>query len=207
MWIDIGIIAILCLCSAIGFKKGMLASLFSIVVIFLSIYLTYLFLPYLTSFILNTLKVDTLQSALVENNSIISEFVHSDNILFVFIKKILHIDEKMLLNTIVEFICNIVVFFILSFIINKMLKFVAKKISIFVKGLAIIGSFDRMCGLLFGFLKGIIFVALICFVISGLNEFDVFTPIFSTQISSSSLYPAFKVGSQQLITTMSNIFK
>lgn len=207
MWIDIAIISILCLCSALGFKKGMVSSLLSIVIMFLSLYLTYLLLPKATSFILETLKVDTLQSTLVQNNVFISGLVNSNNILLIFIKKILHINETMLLNTVVEFVCNVLVFIVLSFIINKVLKLLAKKFSMFVKSLAIIGSFDRLCGLALGFFKGIIFVALICFFIDGLNDFDILSPIFTAQISTSSLYPAFKIGSEKLIATVSNMLK
>ena len=207
MWIDIAIISILCLCSAFGFKKGMVSSLLSIIIMFLSLYLTYLMLPKATSFILETLKVDTLQSTLVQNNSFISNLVNSDNILLIFIKKVLHINESMLLSTVVEFVCNVIVFIVLSFIINKLLKFMARKVSLFIKSLAIIGSFDRLCGLALGFLKGVIFVALICFVIEGLNGFDILSPIFTTQISTSSLYPAFKIGSEKLIATVSNMLR
>ena len=207
MWIDISIILVLCLCSGFGFKKGMLGSIFSIVIFFLSIYLTYSLLPFVTKTVLNIIKVDTLQSTLVQNNDIISFFVNSDNILILFIKRLLHIDETTLLKTVVEFICNIVIFIVLSFIITKILKFIARKIASTVKKMAILGSFDRLCGLFFGFLKGIVYVSIICFIVSGLSDIDAFSPIFSTQIGTSSLYSVFRVGSQQIITTMINMLR
>ncbi len=205
MWIDVAIILILCICSAIGFKMGLLPSLFSIATFFLSIYLTYKLLPITTNALLNVIKVDKLQSTLVQNNSLISWFINNDNVLIMFIKKLLHINETTLFETIVEFICNICVFVLLSVFISRLLKLLTKKISCAVKKLAIIGSFDRLCGLLFGFLKGIVIVAILCFVLGGLNDLDTFKPIFSIQIESSSLYSAFKVGSEQIIKTMINL--
>ena len=206
MWIDVTIILVLCISSAFGFKRGMLISLFSIMTFFLSIYLTYLILPYATNFLIETLSIDKLQSTLVENNSILNSFINSDNLLLQFVKNLLHINETNMMTTVVEFICNTVMFILLTFIIRKILSFACKKLSLFIKKIFILGSFDRLCGLLFGFLKGIVFISIICFVINGLSEFDAFAPIFNTQIEMSSLFPVFKNGTSYIISTFVGLF-
>ena len=205
MWIDLTIILVLCICSAVGFKKGMLESIFSIIIFFASLYLTYLIHPYLSNLIVNLLKLDNLDISLVQNSNALSSFVESNNSLLLFIKNILHIDESSLLKNILSFGCNIIGFIILSIVVTKLLRFCAKKISSAVKKMAILGSFDRMCGVLFGFVKGLIMISILCFVISGLNDFDLLSSFFSVQISNSSLFYVFKSGTQYIITTMTQL--
>lgn len=206
--IDIVIISLLCIFSAIGFKKGMLISLFSILCFVLSIYFTYLLLPYFVDLLNLLFKIDSKVGSLVKDITILNNFVNSDSKLLLMIKFFLHINEQTLYQTVTHFIINIVSFVVLAIIIKGMLKAFAKKLSTYLKNFFILGSFDRFCGLCFGFLKGVMIVCVMCFVIISLMEFEGFEQILYEQVNSSSLINVFNEGAIYVVKTMGyNLFQ
>ena len=208
MIIDIIIISLLCIFSAIGFKKGMLISLFSILCFILSIYFTYLLLPYFVDLLNVMFKIDSKIGSLVKDVSLLNNFVNSDSKLLLMIKFFLHINEQTLYQTVTHFIVNIISFIVLAIIIKGILSILAKKLSISLKNFFILGSFDRFCGLCFGFLKGVMIVCVLCFVIISLMEFEGFKQILQEQVNSSALIDVFNEGAIYVVKTMGyNLFK
>lgn len=206
MIIDLVIIVLLCLYSAIGFKKGMLISLFSIVSFILSIYITYLLLPAFINLLSNALPVKDIAGDIAQSNQILNTFLNSDSKLCVFIRFLLHIDGTTITNTIAEFIISVVAFVVLSFIIKIIIKNILKFIANQLKRFFIIGTFDRLCGVCFGFLKGVLFVCILCFIITSLIEFEPVNAILSTQVDTSSLLSVFNNGTDYIVETVSNLF-
>ena len=202
MIIDIVIISLLCIFSAIGFKKGMLISLFSILCFILSIYFTYLLLPYFVDLLNLLFKIDNQIGSYVKDIPILNSFVNSNSKLLLMIKYFLHINENTLYDTLTHFIVNVVSFMVLAVIIKYLLKIIANKLSINLKKFFVLGTFDRFCGLFFGFLKGVMVVCVLCFVIISLMEFQGFEQILSEQVSDSSLVKVFSDGAVYVIKTM-----
>lgn len=207
MAIDGIIIIIICFCSASGFKKGMLVSLFSIFAFFISLYLTYLLLPYFLNLIYDILDIKDVVSNDIVNNNITDFFMNNNSKLVNVIKFLLHINDYDLKLTVTQLIVNVLSFLILSIIVKVIIKFLLKKCAGFMKNFFIIGSFDKMCGLCFGFMKGIIFVGILCFVITSLNGFGQFNNILGSQISESVLLETFNEGTNYIISSVSSMFQ
>jgi uncharacterized membrane protein required for colicin V production len=79
MVIDLVVIVVICLCSAIGFKRGFLKSLFSIFIFGVSLYLTYI----LTPVVINVLQplIDKIDIGNTTTGGIISNILNSNNLL------------------------------------------------------------------------------------------------------------------------------
>lgn len=199
--IDISFIMFLCLFSAIGYKKGMLISLFSILCFIFSIYLTYLLLPYFVELLNYIFNINKKVGSFVSEIPILKQFIKSDSKLFLFIKYLLHIDANSLNDTITMFIINIISFIVLAIVLKFILKLLAKKISIHLKDFFIVGTFDRFCGLFFGFLKGVILICIISFVITSLMEFNGFDLILKDQVENSALLSFFNNGAVYIVKT------
>ena len=196
----------MCLYSGFGFKKGLLVTLFSILSFILSIYLTYLLLPHFTNFLVNVFNVDKYVGNIVKDNNFLNSFLtNNDNVLFDLIKMVLHIDENMINSTITTFIINIVAFISLTIILKLLLKFVFKLVAISLKNFFIIGSLDRMCGLCFGFVKGVLIISLLCLVVLSLNQLDGINNIIGEQVATSNLIYVFNDGANFIAQTFKNI--
>ena len=207
MVIDIVIILLLCIFSAIGFKKGMLVSLFSIFSFIASIYLTYLILPLFTETLISILDINTLANESIANdNQIINFFLNNQSKLILIIKYLLHIDGSVLNISSIQLIINIISFILLSIIIKYLLKITLKKIALGLKSFFIIGTLDRMCGLCFGFIKGVIIVCILCFVLTSLVEFKDFNNIIGTQVENSVLIETFNEGTDYIVKSVSYLF-
>lgn len=207
MVIDIVIILLLCIFSASGFKKGMLVSLFSIFSFIASIYLTYLILPPFTETLISILDINTLANENIANdNQIINFFLNNQSKLILIVKYLLHIDGTVLNISSTQLIINIISFILLSIIIKFLLKIILKKIALGLKSFFIIGTLDRMCGLFFGFIKGVIIVCILCFVLTSLVEFKDFNNIIGTQVENSVLIKTFNEGTDYIVKSVSNLF-
>ena len=193
MVIDLILIALLCLFSFKGYKKGFLSTLFSIFCFFISIYLTYLLLPLFSSLVGTIIPIDKLISGIIQDSDFLNNIVTSDNKLYALLRILLRIDANSLTQTVSSVVLNIVSFIVLSIIIRFVLKIISKWLIKVLKKFFIANSFDRLCGVCFGFLKGVIIACLICFVITSIADYDS-ANILKPQISQSSLLPAFNQG-------------
>lgn len=205
MIFDLIIIILLCLSAVLGFKKGMLVSLFSILCFILSIYLTYILLPHVTNIVGNIIPVQKITTAIVNDSKIFSSIINSNSKLLVVVRYLLHLNDNYLYANICDVLINVICFILLSFLVKFMLKLVFKKLSIALKGFFILGTIDRLCGLGFGFVKGLIFACVISFIITSIVDMNLFSTDLYNIVQDSSLIPVFSNGANYIIKTMTNM--
>lgn len=200
---DIVIIAILCAFSVIGYKKGMLASLLSIFNFILSIYITYLIMPYVSNLIKSIIPLQNISASWI-NTENLSTFMQNHSKLSILVRFLLHSGDNFIVDNILSVIINGVLFVLTSIIIRILLKSFALRLSNLLKSFFVFGTFDRMCGLLFGFAKGLLIACLLCFVVVSIAELNLFSQNIIYQISTSSLINVFANNTNQIIVTISN---
>ena len=200
MILDIVLILVLCLFSSIGYKKGMLLTLFSIFTFMIALYLSYLFVPIVSNIINSLIPLNNLSSSWI-NEDKLAHFMSQNSKFAIIIKVLLHSGNNAVSNNVVEIIVNAVLFILLGLMFRHILK---KIVNIFADGLKrffIVGTFDKMCGLFFGFLKGMLVACLICFVMLSISELNLFDDVINSQIDTSTLVTFFCNGSNYLIYT------
>ena len=181
MIFDIIFIVIICIFAIVGYRKGMLYSLFSIFSITLSLYLSYILSPTIINLICrllnsnNSIKCE-LDKVLQDNSNIISfaDFILKSN----------NIDmHSISLYTLIIVLSYLVVLLLLKYIIGRLIKYLyncfCNKITF--------AKCDSFLGVLCGTTKGLIFMFLFSIIIIIANSINIFDAGVLMQIKSSSL--------------------
>ena len=200
MVLDILVILTLCVFSLIGYKKGMLVTLFSIVTFILAIYLSYLLVPVVYNLINSIIPLQNLSLGWI-NKDVLANFMNQNSKFAIIIKFLLHSGNNSIASNIIEIVFNALLFILLSILLRHFIKAIMNKIANMLKGFFIVGTFDRMCGLLFGFLKGMLLSCIICFVVLSVYDLNLFNGIINNQINTSTLVSFFANGTDYLIYT------
>lgn len=181
MIFDIIFIVIICIFAIVGYRKGMLHSLFSIFGITLSLYLSYILSPTTINLICRLLNSNNainceLDKVLQDNSNIISfaDFILKSN----------NIDmHSISLYTLIIVLSYLVVLLLLKYIIGRLIKNIydcfCNKI--------IFARCDSFLGVLCGTTKGLIFIFLFSIIIIIANSINIFDASVLMQIKSSSL--------------------
>lgn len=181
MIFDIIFIVIICIFAIVGYRKGMLHSLFSIFGITLSLYLSYKLSPTIINLICRLLNSNNstnceLDKVLQDNSNIISfaDFILKSN----------NIDmHSISLYTLIIVLSYLVVLLLLKYIIGRLIKNIydcfCNKI--------IFARCDSFLGVLCGTTKGLIFIFLFSIIIIIANSINIFDASVLMQIKSSSL--------------------
>lgn len=181
MIFDIIFIEIICIFAVVGYRKGMLYSLFSIFGITLSLYLSYILSPTIINLICRLLNSNNsinceLDKVLQDNSNIIS-FAN-------FILRSNNNDMRSIsLYTLIIVLSYLVVLLLLKYIIGKLIKNIY---NCFCNKI-VFARCDSFLGVLCGTTKGLIFIFLFSIIIIIANSINIFDAGVLMQIKSSSL--------------------
>lgn len=181
MIFDIIFIVIICIFAIVGYRKGMLYSLFSIFGITLSLYLSYILSPTIINLICRLLNSNNsinceLDKVLQDNSNIIS-FAN-------FILKSNNNDMRSIsLYTLIIVLSYLVVLLLLKYIIGRLIKNIY---NCFCNKI-VFARCDSFLGVLCGTTKGLIFIFLFSIIIIIANSINIFDAGVLMQIKSSSL--------------------
>lgn len=181
MIFDIIFIVIICIFAVVGYRKGMLYSLFSIFGITLSLYLSYILSPTIINLICRLLNSNNsinceLDKVLQDNSNIIS-FAN-------FILRSNNNDMRSIsLYTLIIVLSYLVVLLLLKYIIGKLIKNIY---NCFCNKI-VFARCDSFLGVLCGTTKGLIFIFLFSIIIIIANSINIFDAGVLMQIKSSSL--------------------
>ena len=131
-------------------------------------------------------------------------FFNSNSKIATFIKFLFHIDNTEVVNNLFEIIINGILFIVLGLALRIAFKSITKRLISVFKKLIIIGTLDKICGVLLGFIKGALLSCFICFTLTALVDLNVFNSVIQMQIYSSSMLPLFADGSNYIIQTISH---
>ncbi len=181
MIFDIILIVIICIFAIVGYRKGMLYSLFSIFGITLSLYLSYILSPTIINLICRLLNSNNsinceLDKVLQDNSNIIS-FAN-------FILRSNNNDMRSIsLYTLIIVLSYLVVLLLLKYIIGRLIKNIY---NCFCNKI-VFARCDSFLGVLCGTTKGLIFIFLFSIIIIIANSINIFDAGVLMQIKSSSL--------------------
>lgn len=181
MIFDIIFIVIICIFAIVGYRKGMLYSLFSIFGITLSLYLSYILSPTIINLICRLLNSNNsinceLDKVLQDNSNIIS-FAN-------FILRSNNNDMRSIsLYTLIIVLSYLVVLLLLKYIIGRLIKNIY---NCFCNKI-VFARCDSFLGVLCGTTKGLIFIFLFSIIIIIANSINLFDADVLMQIKSSSL--------------------
>lgn len=181
MIFDIIFIVIICIFAIVGYRKGMLYSLFSIFGITLSLYLSYVLSPTIINLICRLLNSNNsinceLDKVLQDNSNIIS-FAN-------FILRSNNNDMRSIsLYTLIIVLSYLVVLLLLKYIIGRLIKNIY---NCFCNKI-VFARCDSFLGVLCGTTKGLIFIFLFSIIIIIANSINIFDAGVLMQIKSSSL--------------------
>lgn len=181
MIFDIIFIVIICIFAIVGYRKGMLYSLFSIFGITLSLYLSYILSPTIINLICRLLNSNNsinceLDKVLKDNSNIIS-FAN-------FILRSNNNDMRSIsLYTLIIVLSYLVVLLLLKYIIGRLIKNIY---NCFCNKI-VFARCDSFLGVLCGTTKGLIFIFLFSIIIIIANSINIFDAGVLMQIKSSSL--------------------
>lgn len=181
MIFDIIFIVIICIFAIVGYRKGMLYSLFSIFGITLSLYLSYILSPTIINLICRLLNSNNsinceLDKVLQDNSNIIS-FAN-------FILRSNNNDMRSIsLYTLIIVLSYLVVLLLLKYIIGRLIKNIY---NCFCNKI-VFARCDSFLGVLCGTTKGLIFIFLFSIIIIIANSINIFDAGVLMQIKSSSL--------------------
>lgn len=181
MIFDIIFIVIICIFAIVGYRKGMLYSLFSIFGITLSLYLSYILSPTIINLICRLLNSNNsinceLDNVLQDNSNIIS-FAN-------FILRSNNNDMRSIsLYTLIIVLSYLVVLLLLKYIIGRLIKNIY---NCFCNKI-VFARCDSFLGVLCGTTKGLIFIFLFSIIIIIANSINIFDAGVLMQIKSSSL--------------------
>lgn len=183
--VDLIIIALIALSVFLGYKKGLVALAITLCTFVIAIVVTLVFYQPVSNFVINSTNIDeTIENAVLENvNDVIQE------------------DKNEMKNEIIEeakngllpetartLAINIVrggVFLILFILIKIALKFVTALANLIAK-LPIINQFNKLGGILYGLLRGLLIVYVVLLIISITGKINP-TNTVNTSVNQSTL--------------------
>ena len=204
MVFDILIITILCIFSACGYKKGMLSSVFSIFIFVLSIYTTYLIIPYVSNLIMSVIPIKNLSASWINVDNL-NMFIQNNTKISILLRFILHSGDALLSDNILHVVLNSILFIVLNIIIRALLKIVCSILIKQLKKYFVLGSLDKLCGVLFGFAKGLLIASIICFIVISIADLNLFNQDIIGQINQSTLVSVLAGNTSQIINTIVNM--
>ena len=202
--IDVAICIILFIFMVVGCKKGFLSQIIGLIAGVASILLAYFFCDDLLKLVLNkfnalTALTDKLTSLFSKNSVLAAEFnpetfktnlenLHIPNFIINAVAKASEGVENTSLAAILAGVVAkyllLIACFVLIFIICKIAFWIIKKIAAIFHKTVIIGSIDKILGLLLGTIKGLLVIYFVLFVINTLAPVSVG---FSQAIANSKI--------------------
>lgn len=213
LWVDIGIVAIILIATLLGLLRGFMRSLFSLIKFAGSFVIAFLLRnpigslinrwfnltskvsPKIQSYLSgfsnglittssndpNILKYEIENSGLSSllkkiGNSLIGDQTLSQNMT---VSDVFSIKAASIISALIAFIVVYVLIRVLSIILPKLFKKLTKK--------SILGKFDRIFGILFGFVKGVAFVFSMFFVMSLVSLIPPLTDKINNVTSESKI--------------------
>ena len=185
MYIDIVLICLIIVFSIIGFKRGMMFSLFSLFSVIISLYLSFLITPTVSELLNKIINIENIKPNWLNTDNLIDAIKgnNSLSIIMKFLTKNVNYESV----SITKIIFDTIIFIVLGFIFRLILRPIIKNISKLIKKTIIIGAYDRLFGSILGFCKGILFLSCISFLIIAIYNLGFFDSNISFQIDSSTL--------------------
>lgn len=203
MWfiVDLIIIAIILLCTFIGYKKGLIGVIFKIVSFFIAILVAFILSAPISNWIVdNTAISQNMQNAIVEKfteDNIESEGVEKEDvnntsqIVVDYINKqvteVKNAGIKSAAGEIAKTVIRIIVMVIL-YVVTKIILFFFRKLAEALAELPVLKQFNKLGGTIYGILKGFLIVYVILAILSLIapmvNSNNLFEMINSSVIGS-----------------------
>lgn len=192
----------MCFGSALGYGKGLLKTLFWIITILLSVFISYFLLPVVINLIMPLF--DSVNINLFGLNEILNNVLNSQNSLILFVKLLLRLenyDEITFKLVLLSLVTLLILFFVVKKIIKKILKNIREKLK---SGITIAKS-DRLFGTFAGLGVSLIVCCLLSFIVSGINYSGIFGDALSNEVLNSSLLTYFDKGFNVIVETFKNM--
>jgi len=186
--LDIVVVLILVLMGFLGYKKGLINMIFSVVSLLIAIIISMIFFNPLSNFIVeNTTIDDKINSVIVEKleTQSESEIEENYNSIIEDTKGKVKTELSQQISEKITAISIQVISIIVVFIVTRLVLIFVKQIANAIASLPIIKQFNKLGGLIAGVLKAIIFIYIvfaIIFVVSTVGEFDQFNNLVNNSI-------------------------
>jgi len=192
--LDIVVVLILVLMGFLGYKKGLINMIFSVVSLLIAIIISMIFFNPLSNFIVeNTTIDDKINSVIVEKleTQSESEIEENYNSIIEDTKGKVKTELSQQISEKITAISIQVISIIVVFIVTRLVLIFVKQIANAIASLPIIKQFNKLGGLIAGVLKAIIFIYIvfaIIFVVSTVGEFDQFNNLVNNSIIAKTMY-------------------
>lgn len=184
--VDLVIIGIILLSTFLAYKKGLMALAIKLCAVIISIVITLILYKPISNLIINTTNIDeTIQNAILEKAT---DVIKSDDENEIKDTVIEQVENQMLPETARELsinIINICVILILFFVIKLLLRFVTV-IANKVAQLPILKQFNKIGGIIYGIIRGLVIVYLVLLLISFVGQIDE-NNFLHKEVNNSSL--------------------
>ena len=175
--VDLIIVGILVLCIFLGYKRGLTGSLLKIVTFLLALIIAFILFKPVSNFIINNTKLDeNLESSIKSMFLEVEENDTSSNMptaMTDYINKVIEDAADDAKTAVVETAARDVAISIINLGVVIVVYIIARIILIFVKGIAslitklpVIKQFDKLGGIIYGILEGLIIVYVLLAIIS-----------------------------------------
>lgn len=158
--IDVIIILVILLCTFIGYKRGLIRVITSLLSFIIALILAVIIYKPVSNIIINNTKIyNNIQSGIYENIKD-EDIEESDNGIISFAKNYIYSEAKditleMISESVAQIVIDVITFIIILIITRIILIFVSVVFSS-IASLPIIKQFNKAGGLIYGFLQGII---------------------------------------------------
>ena len=166
MLADIIVLAFVVISVAIGYKRGLLKSLFSVVSYVASIILSFMLYPVLSQMLMKTPIYTFLEEKIGKNylGTASSEALSEGNFLSQYINKGVETATNELSGAVAQLIVNVIAFILIVIICKIAIKLIGNCLNIFTK-VPVIKQFNRLGGAVAGGLIGIVLLYIVFAVI------------------------------------------
>lgn len=185
--IDIIVLAVIVICTIIGYKKGLIKVAVGVLGFFIAIIIALVLYTPISNFIINNTNIktsiknsisDTVKSYVIkeENNGNENENQQESKVMATYIdgivekqKEIVVTGEKELIDTVSDNVATNIIRIAVAisvFLISKIILLFVKVLADFIAKLPIIKQFNKAGGLIYGVLQGILIVYIVFAVIS-----------------------------------------
>lgn len=188
------VLIVLLLMGYLGYRKGLINMIFSIIALLVAMVISLLFFRPLSNFLIEKTTIDDrIHSIVIEKLSDKSDEEIKENY-FNIIDDTKEKAKEGITEQVAQQVVTIsieVISLLVIFIVTRIILIFIKQIANAVASLPLIKQFNRLGGGIAGVLKGIIFIYIIfaiMFVMSNMVEFDIFNDLVNKSIIAKFMY-------------------
>ena len=200
MVLDVIIVCVLCVFGVVGLKKGLVGSLFSLLTFILSVHIAFNVVGLVLNDVISVLNIDKI-GLLDKLNIDIGGILNGAGYIGKVLSSILQLDDGFGVINIGNIVIAVILFVLCYSIVRFLLKILFRYVHSKLQNMIIIGSADKICGVLIGFCGGVVVSSFICMILMFVSSVGVFDGQFIQYVNDSVLFVYFNNGIDWFIST------